>query len=1036
MPAWYHISNPTSLVQVMIDSSVPRFPSPQDVCKMELATSERSVLTSPGDDEQSCNPELVSRMHLIILELWVALDQAAIKSFPLLQDYDPGIPLEPYHSLLLASWGVWKDSHAPKDTCASDETTQRLNVLRPSFGFFGHHRSLAVRYFAIWEELQKLEHEIVDKASDERAGRLEELSRLRSEGKDLIKLYKEGVCERVAMQGELWMHPDTCVRCSYQDKANKMEILTHYYPLPTDTHQAQGVIFELAVPNDIGEWRDITIYLIRDVLQCGTLLTPPAERPTRLRAYRTLTRYFRSNKEWRVSLQSTHIYHPSAASIPNCTSEAVLISNNLRLDYFDDHRGVFFSDPIPSHAHSESCSLPRPKRLQMALTTLSSGQDGTLWIKMLSQLTMPKINLNRQEIAIFVIHLSLRAGPNSQETMTRKTHVLLSDVNFGRKMLNCLGALVARVEEDSGSYYALCAFTSLAARLLSMTEVLKPEYTQLPGYCRTVSHHWMLQAREKVHTMANRSDWLDLAIVGNWPAFTPGANWCKASRPQPATWEHLWVSTVSDQLTVHFNLRIGQLLVDELPLSRLTPEYQQHPCCKRIFGSLVMDVIPSPLRGMRFSSKRMVAGQSLHFGMPPTTQGNASSDLLVRLRDGGSRQDLIPSRVFAGILPHSFVHDFVHWYHHDSQIVELRRLFRPWHSDPDNWRLTEYNQVWRLTKGGNYSLVAPSSRIGQVLAKTLFSLHNDSSPMQLVFNTKTPALETGMPQLGLSFELKPFDTAIRCHQFPWMKVDMNQSTGTLVGFTSRLVLRDNQQPQNRRLIIPEGSIQWEGVSYGSFEEHVKASVVPGTFSRVQSYALPKVSGQLEGYVPLQSKLYLAFLHALTSHCAPDLLLGRTGTEEAVSILESAEIRSTNYLLVHSLIEETRSKVSILPIQSAEATGFVDSDTQLVNRRISRHSDFQVTGSAPNNFTTAHDVFCTSRGVGQLSPRSVLASEIASMVYHDQQFLVQEPATNLTEGLYKLLNTDQEGLDISQLLTPQKMEFDSRWLQHPSKNLLA
>jgi hypothetical protein len=40
-----------------------------------------------------------------------------------------------------------------------------------------------------------------------------------------------------------------------------------------------------------------------------------------------------------------------------------------------------------------------------------------------------------------------------------------------------------------------------------------------------------------------------------------------------------------------------------------------------------------------------------------------------------------------------------------------------------------------------------------------------------------------------------------------------------------------------------------------------------------------------------SKLYQCYLHALTSHCLPDLLLGHTGTEEALYMLRSATCRS-------------------------------------------------------------------------------------------------------------------------------------------------
>lgn len=46
---------------------------------------------------------------------------------------------------------------------------------------------------------------------------------------------------------------------------------------------------------------------------------------------------------------------------------------------------------------------------------------------------------------------------------------------------------------------------------------------------------------------------------------------------------------------------------------------------------------------------------------------------------------------------------------------------------------------------------------------------------------------------------------------------------------------------------------------------------------------------------LQSKLVVCHLHALTSHCLPDELTGRTGTEQALTILRSASLRSFEYL---------------------------------------------------------------------------------------------------------------------------------------------
>ncbi|OBZ77711.1 hypothetical protein A0H81_01991 [Grifola frondosa] len=54
-----------------------------------------------------------------------------------------------------------------------------------------------------------------------------------------------------------------------------------------------------------------------------------------------------------------------------------------------------------------------------------------------------------------------------------------------------------------------------------------------------------------------------------------------------------------------------------------------------------------------------------------------------------------------------------------------------------------------------------------------------------------------------------------------------------------------------------------------------------------SYRIDDTLGRLVGNVSLANKLYKIYLHALTSHCLPDLLAGRTGTEEALHDLHSA-----------------------------------------------------------------------------------------------------------------------------------------------------
>jgi hypothetical protein len=66
-------------------------------------------------------------------------------------------------------------------------------------------------------------------------------------------------------------------------------------------------------------------------------------------------------------------------------------------------------------------------------------------------------------------------------------------------------------------------------------------------------------------------------------------------------------------------------------------------------------------------------------------------------------------------------------------------------------------------------------------------------------------------------------------------------------------------------------------------------VIPGR--KHNYFRINTALGRLVDNGSLQSKLFLCHLHAATSHCLPDPLTGRTGTEEALRILKSAAVAS-------------------------------------------------------------------------------------------------------------------------------------------------
>ena len=115
----------------------------------------------------------------------------------------------------------------------------------------------------------------------------------------------------------------------------------------------------------------------------------------------------------------------------------------------------------------------------------------------------------------------------------------------------------------------------------------------------------------------------------------------------------------------------------------------------------------------------------------------------------------------------------------------------------------------------------------------------------------------------------------------------------MFGLKNKLVLCPNPNCRegsflSRRVIIPQGE-----VSFGTDGDFTNVSINTSAERHVRwhEYTVDTDLGRLKSNTSLRSKLYLCYLHALTSHCLPDPLLGHTGTEEALSMLRSAACRS-------------------------------------------------------------------------------------------------------------------------------------------------
>lgn len=195
-----------------------------------------------------------------------------------------------------------------------------------------------------------------------------------------------------------------------------------------------------------------------------------------------------------------------------------------------------------------------------------------------------------------------------------------------------------------------------------MQFAMKPEDT----FYRSATNRWqqcLYQAHQLYieEILCGRSSWLDKAITNTWSTYPGGGEWTTLST---AADNWLVTRTVAvnglGSLNVYFNLLTAELLVNGLPLSRLPAAYERHQSYETYFGRSMVEVMPTNMPGMQFSSKGSYHGYKVYFGL----SAFENQDLLlvaIKARDMDQEEtyDLIPSRVFDKILPRHFVDDFL-----------------------------------------------------------------------------------------------------------------------------------------------------------------------------------------------------------------------------------------------------------------------------------------------------------------------------------------------------------------------------------------
>ncbi|KAE8384199.1 hypothetical protein BDV23DRAFT_189450 [Aspergillus alliaceus] len=407
---------------------------------------------------------------------------------------------------------------------------------------------------------------------------------------------------------------------------------------------------------------------------------------------------------------------------------------------------------------------------------------------------------------------------------------------------------------------------------------LKPE--QLPATTRgmlirdiqmTVSIHGLLQS-----TIQRHPESLQLAISSVWPD--------TADRPRTyRPWRFIsksdiWMvstataSDLSRPQLVHYHILEGHLLVDRKPVGKLPAEIRDADSVQELFGPQHLLVFPSALRDMTYVLSTLRSGHQIHFGL-------YEGKVVIRARVHGTVLQFVERTVFGtGIradLPTPLLDEYFHWLDLGSGELEFRRRAHLWwYKRPGNWML---HVGVRQASRRQTLLVDPHSNVFHRIAG-IFE-HFESADRLVVFQPAKRNLSVELKRMDLDFTVNR-NGILLCKQLR-SEIDPSQDAGTWYGLQSKIVLRDNENHLCRSIIVPIGSIQ-----YRRHDVHVLVRVVnDGRYGR---YLIDNTLGRLECAPEPLLVFTKSQLHAFTSFPLSDTLTGRTGTEEALSCLTSAQ----------------------------------------------------------------------------------------------------------------------------------------------------
>lgn len=273
--------------------------------------------------------------------------------------------------------------------------------------------------------------------------------------------------------------------------------------------------------------------------------------------------------------------------------------------------------------------------------------------------------------------------------------------------------------------------------------------------------------------------------------------------------------------------------------------------------------------------------------------------------------EVIPNSFFVGDLSFPLAHHYVHWLNLRTKLIEFRPLNDVWCTNDGNFELDV--QSWKLSQGKNSGILTVDihSSMFKMLSTRLEPLE-EAKYMIVTYhpNLTTKIVGVDLPRSHVGFFLNEEQQLESVNARGYI-VDDIQAAGTMFGLRNQLILRKKalhaeRTPGSRLLMIPFGTVVSKCTNH-----HISVHIDTKSSTSVEyhTYVIDDILGRLSCGSGMKSWFYMLYLHAVTSHCLPDPLLNRTGTEEALLALRSA--RSFSFIDFSIDVMEQLGKIAAL-----------------------------------------------------------------------------------------------------------------------------